>query len=241
MRYTFRGWADRRFGWFNAVTMSTPETLGPSSAPPAMCPEELEARVHELEWIASPYVSFGLEPGESRGMLLAYCDALPTLALGFRLRSDAHVSRWVDDLHAMSPEDRDTRIRELAKGAPRGKGQTVIRNLLARAADCGHTGAFVSAGAFVGTVGPPPESGRRGPKHAAGGSEEHDKVAGLVKSADRIVSDLVGYETGTEPTKRNGPDRRAAQRMLQEVAAHILRDDSCPASPAAMRRPRRLR
>lgn len=226
-----------------------------------MCPEAL---CEALEWVALPWIwdgdgrrggvldgvlkpapgsrcvlasgrAFGVDPDLAQGMRSASYDALPTLALGFRLESDPVVAGWVEDLHRMGVDDRHERIAELTQGAPRGIGRVVITELLTRAAE-GGTERFLSAGATAAFVEPSPKDGRRAPKRTKSGRWGHDKRLGLAKAADRVVAGLVAHDAGLKPAKSLEPDRRAVQRLLQEVAAHVLRSESRPVSPSIARR-----
>lgn len=201
-----------------------------------MCPEDL---AWALELLAGPYTfsdderPFGVSRDDGAGLSAAYRQALPTLALGYRLWADTQVCAWLQDLESM--DDPSHRIAELAKGAPRGVGRQVIAEMLTRAVRGGGRSQFVTVGAFAAFEGAVREDHdpKRAPKHGV-----HDLTLGLATTADRIVRALVAYPNGIEPAKNPEAARRAAQRLLQEVAAKILRSDR-PSSPSRARRIRR--
>jgi len=204
-----------------------------------MCPEDL---ADALEHLAGPYTwpsesdeerPFGFTHEEGSALLSAYTAALPTLALGYRMWADPTISGWVSDLQGLDSKDREARAQELASGAPRGLGRRVIAEMLLRAAEAGRHW-FVQAGAFSAPLdsAPAPHDPQRAPKRGA----EHDRLLGVAQTADRIVRALVAYPHGIEPTASKGADQRAAQRLLQEVGARVLRESGPPPSPSRTRR-----
>lgn len=168
-------------------------------------------------------------------MVAANVDAQPTNILGQRLCSEPVVAEWVSRLQRLEGRFREAKAQELTRGR-RGVGQRVLVELLLRAADDG-MGRLATAGAFAAFMDSERQlhDPQREPK-----SGKHDRVDSLERTADRIVRALVAYPAGIEPTDNPKAAKRSEQRLLQEVAAHILREDP-PASPARRRRTQQLR
>ena len=63
----------------------------------------------------------------------------------------------------------------------------------------------------------------------------HDKRLSLALTADKIVPEMVAYPEPAKATSNPPVAGRLAQALLQEVAAHIFREDA-PPSPSRRRR-----
>ena len=160
----------------------------------------------------------------------AFVSAQPALIFGRRLYAERTVLDWVEELRQLAPGFRAGRAEELVRGAPRGIGRRVVQDLLLRAAEDGPI-RLLTAGAFAAFIGA--EADSCDPRRKVKTGTAHDRITALAEAADRVVRSLIAYPRILRWTEA---EKRSNQRLLQEVAAHILREDR-PESPARSRRP----